>query len=230
MLDELKKEVYDANCRLVAAGLVAWTFGNASGVSRAEKAMVIKPSGVDYKSMKPGDMVVVSLDDGSVLDGALRPSSDSPTHIELYRAFASAGGVAHTHSVYATAWAQGGRDIPVFGTTHADHFHGPIPCTRAMVDEEVLTNYEANTGKVIAETFEGLDPLSVPAVLVANHGPFTWGASPAAAAVNAAVLEHIAMLAARTVQIAPDAKPISRYLLDKHYGRKHGPGSYYGQR
>ena len=230
MLEDLKQQVYEANKALVAEGLVVQTFGNASGLDRDGGHVVIKPSGVDYDRMRPEDMVVVSLAGGEVVEGELRPSSDTPTHLVLYRELAGLGGVVHTHSLYATAWAQAGRGIPPFGTTHADYFLGPVPCTRAMKDEEIRTDYEVNTGKVIVERFEDLDPLGLPGVLVTQHGPFAWGLTPAQAAHNAAVLEHLARLASVTVEVDPYPKPISRALLEKHYYRKHGPGAYYGQK
>jgi len=229
MLDDLKKQVYDANLRLVAEGLVIQTFGNVSGVDRDGGRVVIKPSGVSYDEMRPEQMVVVSLETGEVLDGGLGPSSDTPTHVELYRAFAAIGGVAHTHSLYATAWAQARKDIPPVGTTHADLFHGPVPCTRPLTDGQVRDDYERNTGRVIVERLERLSPAGVPGVLVASHGAFTWGASADAAVTAAAALEYIARLASETLRIEPYPKSISRGLLDKHFGRKHGPGAYYGQ-
>ena len=229
MLDGLKKEVHQANLALVADRLVTGTFGNVSAIDRGSGQIVIKPSGMSYDAMKPRDMVVVSLESGQVVEGEFRPSTDTPTHLELYRAFEAVGGITHTHSTYATAWAQGCREIPVFGTTHADYFHGPVPCTRVMASHEIGKDYEANIGKVIVERFADIDPMAVPGVLVANHGPFTWGHSPGEAAAMAGQLEHLAMLAARTVSIEPYPKPIGRDLLDRHYSRKHGPGAYYGQ-
>jgi L-ribulose-5-phosphate 4-epimerase len=229
MLEELKEQVCRENLRLVAEGLVIKTWGNVSGVDRDAGAIVIKPSGLSYDDMQPGHMVVVSLDSGDVVEGDLRPSSDTPTHLELYRAFAAVGGVAHTHSLYATAWAQARREIPALGTTHADYFYGPIPVTRLMAEGEIDQDYELNTGRVIVERFQGLDPAAVPAVLVANHGPFTWGTSPAEAVDNSVYLEWTARLAAETLRIDPDAAPIQPELLDKHFLRKHGPGRYYGQ-
>ncbi|MFB3891767.1 MAG: L-ribulose-5-phosphate 4-epimerase [Phycisphaerae bacterium] len=229
MLNQLKKLVCEANLDLVAKGLVIDTFGNVSGVDRASGCMVIKPSGASYGRLRPAQMVVVSLKTGKVVEGRLRPSSDTPTHLELYRAFPAIGGVAHTHSTFATAWAQARMDIPALGTTHADSFHGPVPCTRLMRPSEIKGQYELNTGKVIVERFARLDPASVPAVLVAAHGPFSWGATPGAAVHNAFILEHLAKLAFLTRQIAPTIKPMPRELLDKHFLRKHGPGAYYGQ-
>jgi L-ribulose-5-phosphate 4-epimerase len=229
MLDELKKAVCAANMRLVAEGLVVLTFGNASGIDRRQGLMVIKPSGVPYDEMEPRQMVVVSLDDGAVIEGDLRPSSDAPTHLELYRAFPAIGGIVHTHSLNATSWAQACREIPSLGTTHADYFHGSVPCTRLLSDEEIHTDYETHTGLVIAERFASLDPLAMPAVLVANHGPFTWGKTVDLAVENAAVLEYVARMAAKTLRIAPEIPPMHSALLDKHFFRKHGAGAYYGQ-
>jgi L-ribulose-5-phosphate 4-epimerase len=229
MLEQLKRRVCEANLELVREGLVVQTWGNVSGIDREKKLMVIKPSGVPYKEMIPAHMVVVVLDSGRVAEGRLKPSSDTPTHLELYRAFAGIGGIAHTHSLYATAWAQGCADVPALGTTHADYFHGAVPCTRELRRREIESDYEANTGHVIVETFKGRDPLDCPAVLVASHGPFTWGRTPADAVHNAAVLEHVARLAGETRRIFPSAGPMARALLDKHFKRKHGAGAYYGQ-
>lgn len=231
MLEDLKKAVCQANLKLVDEGLVVQTFGNVSGIDRDGGVVVIKPSGVSYEGMAPAQMVAVSLQTGEVVEGDLRPSSDTPTHLELYRAFEGIGGVVHTHSAFASAWAQGRKEIPPMGTTHADYFHGPVPCTRVMTGEEIKSAYEANTGKVIVERFTegGLDPLHFPGVLVANHGPFSWGPDPSAAVDNAVVLEYIARLAAETVAIEPYPKAISRELLDKHFLRKHGANRYYGQ-
>ena len=229
MLDELKKRVCEANLALVARGLVIETWGNASGIDRESGSVVIKPSGVDYRKMGPKQMVVVDLAGGNVTEGDLKPSSDTPTHLALYRAFPSIGGVVHTHSLHATAWAQARKNIPVLGTTHADYFNGPIPCTRPMTAEEIETDYEANTGQVIAERLKGLDPLQLPAVLVADHGPFAWGRTPAKAVESAFVTEHLAHLAAETLRVDPYPKPVSAELLDKHFSRKHGPDRYYGQ-
>jgi len=230
MLEELKEAVCKANLDLVAAGLVIQTWGNASGIDRDAGRVVIKPSGVPYDRMKPQDMVVVDLATGKPVEKpSLRPSSDTPTHLELYRAFEHIGGVAHTHSIYATAWAQARREIPVLGTTHGDYFFGPVPCTRLLKPEEIRTEYEANTGRVIAERFADLDPSTIPGVLVAYHGPVAWGTSPAMAAHNAVVLEHLARLASKTLAVDPKAQPMPRELLEKHFLRKHGPGRYYGQ-
>jgi L-ribulose-5-phosphate 4-epimerase len=229
MLEELKQQVCQANLKLVAEGLVVQTFGNVSGIDRASGHVVIKPSGVSYDGMNPGQMVVVSLETGKVVEGGLKPSSDTPTHLVLYRAFPGIGGVVHTHSLYATAWAQARREIPPFGTTHADYFQGPVPCTRPMTPEEIREDYEANTGHVIVERFAGLDALAWPAVLVSSHGPFTWGRTAGAAVDNAIVLEFLARLSSETLRASVRAKPMPRVLLDKHFLRKHGPGAYYGQ-
>lgn len=230
MLEDLKRRVCDANLGLVKEGLVIQTWGNVSGVDRASGCAVIKPSGVAYDAMRPEHMVVVSLETGEAVEGDLRPSSDTPTHVLLYRAFETIGGVVHTHSLYATAWAQARRDLPALGTTHADYFHGPAPCTRLLTDDEIATDYEANTGHVIVERFGGLDPLHSPGVLVASHAPFAWGATVEKAVENAVVLEHLARLASETLRVAPDAAPMQQTLLDKHFLRKHGPGAYYGQK
>lgn len=229
MLEELKKQVWEANLKLTEEGLVIQTFGNVSGIDRQSGHIVIKPSGVPYEGMKPKDMVIVSLDSGKVADGDLRPSSDTPTHLELYRAFEGIGGVVHTHSLYATAWAQAGRDIPAMGTTHADYFYGPIPCTRPMRAEEIRNDYEAGTGRVIVERFTKLDPMNVPGVLVHSHGPFTWAETPAKAVLNAVIMEHLARLAIETLRVEPAPRPLQQELLDKHFQRKHGPAAYYGQ-
>ena len=229
MLDRLKKQVCDANLQLVAEGLVIQTWGNVSGLDRASGNMVIKPSGVSYATMKPRHMVVVSLDSGKVIEGDLQPSSDTPTHLVLYRAFREIGGIVHTHSLHATAWAQGCRPIPTLGTTHADYFHGQIPCTRRLNAREIRDDYEVNTGNVIVETFAGRDPLHCPGVLVASHGPFAWGKTVDAAVHNAIVLEHLVRLAGETLRMFPYTKPMQSELLDKHFFRKHGPGAYYGQ-
>lgn len=230
-LDELREQVAEANRALVAAGLVTLSFGNAGGVDRARGVLVIKPSGVPYDRMHPKDMVVVSLADGNVVQGSLRPSSDTPTHLTLIRRFESIGGVVHTHSPFASAWAQAGRAIPCLGTTHADHFAGPVPVTRPLTEGEIAGDYERETGEVIVETLEKLDvdPLRMPAVLVASHGPFTWGRDPAEAVTNAVALEAVAAMAWRTRALAPDVEPIPEALLARHFGRKHGPDAYYGQ-
>ena len=232
MLEKLKKEVYAANLDLVARGLVIETWGNASGIDRARGLVVIKPSGVAYSVMKPKDMVVVSLADGKVVDGRLKASSDTLTHLELYREFAYIGGVVHTHSLHATAWAQACKTLPSYGTTQADYWYGDVPCTRKLTATEIKKDYEANTGDVIVEAFKKLkfDPLQHPAVLVASHGPFTWGADAHDAVHNASVLEFIARLNGETLRINPKLKPMQSVLLDKHFLRKHGPGAYYGQK
>ncbi|MEI6784930.1 MAG: L-ribulose-5-phosphate 4-epimerase AraD [Verrucomicrobiota bacterium] len=230
MLERLRQEVCQANLDLVREGLVFDTWGNASGIDRQSGMVVIKPSGVPYERMKPAQMVVVSLETGKVVEGKLRPSSDTPTHLELYRAFPDIGGAVHTHSLHATAWAQARRGIPVYGTTQADYWYGEVPCTRLLTAEEIKTDYEANTGHLIAETFQRLDPGQCPGVLVASHGPFTWGKDAADAVHHAAVLEFVARLALETLRINPQTKPLQRALLDKHYLRKHGPKAYYGQK
>ena len=228
-LESLKRVVCEANLRLVAEGLVVRTWGNASGVDRARGLMVIKPSGLAYSLMRPGDMAVVDLETGAPVGRTLKPSSDAPTHLVLYRAFSGIGGIVHTHSSCATAWAQAARSLPPLGTTHADYFAGSVPCTRSMRGEEIAADYEVNTGRVIVECFSGLDPMEIPAVLVANHAPFTWGASVADAVENACVLEQVARMALETLAIAPSTPAMAEALLAKHYGRKHGPGAYYGQ-
>lgn len=230
MLETLKKEVCAANLRLVAEGLVVQTWGNVSGLDRTQGLMVIKPSGVAYDRMKPRHMVVVSLETGKVVEGELNPSSDTPTHLELYRAFPEIGGVVHTHSLFATAWAQARREIPPLGTTHADYFHGPVPCTRFLRTEEIKGDYEVNTGRVILERFTKLKPLAFPGVLVASHGPFTWGKTPEAAVDSAVVLEFLARMASETLRVSPRIRGVPQVLLEKHFLRKHGPGAYYGQR
>jgi L-ribulose-5-phosphate 4-epimerase len=227
-LQSLREEVLQANLELARRELVLYTFGNVSGISREDQLVVIKPSGVPYEEMEPEHMVVTGLD-GKIVEGKLKPSSDLPTHLALYRAYAAIGGIAHTHSEYATAWAQARQPIPCFGTTHADYFHGPVPVTFVMKDGEIASDYEMNTGQAIVRAFEHADHASVPAVLVANHGPFTWGPDPATAAHNAVVLETIAKTAFLTIAINHDASAISRALHDKHYLRKHGSNAYYGQ-
>ena len=229
--DALKHAVYQANLDIVEAGLVELTWGNASTVDRDAGLFAIKPSGVDYDAMAPDDIPLVSLETGERVEGALDPSSDTPTHRALYRQFSSLGGVVHTHSNYAVSWAQAERPIPCLGTTHADHFYGEIPVTRRMTDDEIQTEYEHNTGVVIVERFrEGeIDPAQVPGVLVAGHGPFAWGDEVKHAVENAIVLESVAQKAMQTYSINPDATPIDQALLDKHYLRKHGEEAYYGQ-
>lgn len=228
LLESLRHAVLDANLELTRRGLVLYTFGNASGISRDEGLVVIKPSGVPYEEMTPAHLVVTDLE-GKVVEGTLRPSSDLATHLVLYRAFPQIGGVAHTHSEYATAWAQARRAIPCLGTTHADYFHGPVPVTEAMTSAEIDSDYEKNTGDVILRAFENVDAMSVPAVLVANHGPFAWGADAAAAAHNAVILEAVARMAYFTMGINPDAEAAGKTLRDKHFLRKHGQNAYYGQ-
>ena len=227
MLQELKEKVFHANLELVKQGLVIYTWGNVSGIDREKGLVAIKPSGLDYDKMTADDMVVVDLE-GNIVEGKLRPSSDTPTHLALYRAFPAIGGVVHTHSTYATAWSQAGLDIPNIGTTHADYFHKDIPCTADMTAEEVRGDYELETGNVIVRRFADIDPTATPAVLVKNHGPFTWGKDPADAVHNAVVLEQVAKMAfiARTINPALTMNPL---LIEKHYNRKHGTGAYYGQ-
>jgi L-ribulose-5-phosphate 4-epimerase len=228
-LQALREEVLQANLELLRRGLVLYTFGNASGIARDEGLVVIKPSGVPYETLKPEDMVVVNLE-GKVVEGSLRPSSDLPTHLILYQAFPTVGGVAHTHSRAATSWAQSQREIPCFGTTHADYFHGPVPVTKPLTPAQIRCDYEANTGHAIVRRLAKLDPLCVPAVLVAGHAPFCWGKTPAEAAHNAVVLEEIAAMAAQTLLANPKARPISKHLHEKHFFRKHGSSAYYGQK
>ncbi|WMJ15593.1 L-ribulose-5-phosphate 4-epimerase [Geobacillus proteiniphilus] len=228
MLEELKQAVLEANLQLPQYRLVTFTWGNVSGIDRERGLVVIKPSGVAYDKLTIDDMVVVDLT-GNVVEGDLKPSSDTPTHLWLYKQFPGIGGIVHTHSTWATVWAQAGKGIPALGTTHADYFYGEIPCTRPMTNEEIQGAYELETGKVITETFRFLDPLQMPGVLVHGHGPFAWGKDPANAVHNAVVLEEVAKMAARTYMLNPNAKPISQTLLDRHYLRKHGANAYYGQ-
>lgn len=230
MLEELKAQVCRANLDLVQEGLAILTWGNVSGVTGAGGHLVIKPSGLPYERMTPEQMVVVSLATGQVVEGSLQPSSDTPTHRALYRGFEEIGGVAHSHSLFATAWAQARKAIPCYGTTQADSWRGQVPCTRLLTAAEIQTDYEANTGHVILETFKRLDPAQHPAVLVACHGPFTWGRSARQAVENAVALEFVARLACETLRIHPKVKPIPPALLAKHFFRKHGPGAYYGQK
>jgi L-ribulose-5-phosphate 4-epimerase len=230
MLDQLKRDVCRTNLDLVKEGLVIQTWGNASGIDRARGLVVIKPSGVSYGRMKPADMVVVSLKTGRVVEGRLKPSSDTPTHLVLYRAFPEIGGVVHTHSLQATAWAQARKKIPAYGTTQADYWFGEVPCTRALTPREIKGDYETNTGHVIIESFKKLNPLEHPAVLVAGHGPFTWGRDVDDAVHNAVVLEFVARLASETLRINPQTKPMESALLQKHFLRKHGKNAYYGQK
>lgn len=227
LLGNLRQQVLEANLELVRRGLVLYTFGNASGISRPDGLVVIKPSGVPYENLKPDHMVVTDLE-GKIVEGDLRPSSDLPTHLVLYKAFASIGGIAHTHSEYATAWAQARRPIPCFGTTHADYFHGPVPVTDVMTDDEIEGEYEKNTGDVIVRALKTLDE-GTPGILVANHGPFAWGRDAVAAAHNAAILESLARMAYFTTALNQTAQPIGSALHDKHYFRKHGKNAYYGQ-
>ncbi len=231
MLEALKKDVCEANLALVKHGLVTFTWGNVSAIDRVNNLLIIKPSGVAYEKLLPELMVVVDLN-GIVVEGDLNPSSDTPTHIELYKAFSNIGGIVHTHSQDASAWAQAGRDIPAYGTTHADYFYGPIPCTRTLTNSEIETEYEKNTGLVIAETFEkrSLNPAAVPGANVFNHGPFAWGSDCFEAVHNAVVMEYVAKMALMTEQINPDILPIGNAIADKHYYRKHGVNAYYGQK
>lgn len=228
MLESLKEKVFKANLDLVRHGLVIFTWGNVSAIDPDTRLVVIKPSGVSYDDMKPEDMVVVDLD-GTIVEGDLNPSSDTPTHIALYRAWPEIGGVVHTHSTYATAWAQAGRGIPAIGTTHADYFHNEIPCTEDMSEQEVKGAYELETGNVIVRRFEGINPVHTPGVLVKNHGPFTWGKDCAEAVHNAVVLEQVAKMACLAYAINPDLT-MNSLLVEKHFSRKHGPGAYYGQK
>ncbi|MEI7727989.1 MAG: L-ribulose-5-phosphate 4-epimerase AraD [Verrucomicrobiota bacterium] len=230
--EQLKERVWRANVGIIEAGLVILSWGNASGVDRKAGIMAIKPSGVAYNKLKPEDIVVLSLSTGEVLEGKYRPSSDTPTHLHLYRTFKSLGGVVHAHSVNATAIAQAGREIPCLGTTHADTFYGSVPLTRQMTQEEIDGDYELNTGKVIEETFRSrkLNPDQIPGVLVASHGPFTWGFTTEKALENAMILEKVAEIALATYRVNAQAQPISQVLLDKHFLRKHGPTAYYGQK
>jgi L-ribulose-5-phosphate 4-epimerase len=228
MLDQLRSQVLEANLEIVRRGLVLYTFGNASGIDRESGLVAIKPSGVPYETMQPGDMVITDLD-GNIVEGSLRPSSDLATHLLLYREFPSIGGVVHTHSEYATAWAQAGREIPPFGTTHADYFYGPVPVTDELTDEEIGGDYVLNTGVAIVRRFENLDPAAVPGVLVRGHAPFAWGKTPAGAAYNAVVLEAIARMAYFTTTLNASCGGVSQALLDRHYFRKHGAKATYGQ-
>ncbi len=228
MLEDLKQRVFKQNLRLVESGLVVLTWGNASAINREKGLVCIKPSGVSYSEMTADDMVIVDLD-GNVVEGKYRPSSDTPTHLYLYKAFPEIGGICHTHSTNAVAWAQAGECIPAYGTTHADAFYGDVPCARALTKEEIENAYELNTGAVIVEAFKEIDPLSIPAVLVKNHGPFTWGKTPENAVETAITLEEVAKMAIKTRQINASVQRVDGYLLDKHYFRKHGKNAYYGQ-
>lgn len=231
MFEELKYAVCKANLELVKQGVVIYTWGNVSGISDDRKYMVIKPSGVSYDGMKPEDMTVVDMETGVKVDGKYNPSSDTATHLELYRHFPCIGGIVHTHSVNAVAFAQAGKDIPALGTTHADYFYGDIPCARELTNEEVENGYELNTGKVIIETFEnrGINPVAIPGIVVKNHGPFAWGKNPDEAVYHAVVLEKVAEMDLKTLQLNPKAE-MKQFILDKHYMRKHGPNAYYGQK
>lgn len=231
MLEELKKSVCEANLDLVNKGVVIYTWGNVSGISDDRKYMVIKPSGVDYDGMSPEDMVVVDIATGESVEGKWKPSSDTKTHLELYRKYQEIKGIVHTHSVNAVAFAQAGMAIPALGTTHADYFYGDIPCTRELTKQEVMEDYETNTGKVIIETVDSgrYDPMAIPGIVVKNHGPFAWGKSPANAVYNAVVMEKVAEMDLKTLQLNPNST-MAQYVLDKHYMRKHGPNAYYGQK
>lgn len=230
MLEQLKQEVCEANLELHKRGIVIYTWGNVSGIDRASGNMVIKPSGVAYEQMTAEDMVVVNVQTGEVVEGKWKPSSDTATHLELYRAFPKIGGITHTHSVNAVAFAQAGLPVPALGTTHADYFYGDIPCTRELTEQEVKEAYEANTGKVIVESLNPMDTdiMAIPAILVKNHGPFTWGKNAAESVYHAVVLETVAEMAMKTLQLNPQSE-LKQYVLDKHYFRKHGAGAYYGQ-
>jgi L-ribulose-5-phosphate 4-epimerase len=228
LLQTLREQVLEANLELVRRGLVLYTFGNASGISRKDGLVAIKPSGVPYENLRPEHMVITRLN-GEIVEGDLRPSSDLPTHLEIYQQFPNVGGVAHTHSEYATAWAQARRPIPCLGTTHADYFHGEVPVTPALTPEEIASDYEKNTGLVICRTFRDVDPDAIPAVLVASHGPFCWGPTPSDAAHTAVILESLARTAYYTLTLKSSAPPIAHDLHDKHFLRKHGKGAYYGQ-
>ena len=229
MLETLKQQVFETNLELPKRNLVTYTWGNVSGIDRATNLVVIKPSGVDYETMTASDMVVVDLD-GKVVEGKWKPSSDTPTHVELYRAFPEVGGIVHTHSRWATIFAEAGREIPAMGTTQADYFYGAVPCTRKMTDAEIQGEYEKETGKVIIEAFANIDPMTIPGVLVYSHGPFTWGKNAAQAVYHAVVLEEVARMAILTLTIDPGALPAPQHVLDKHFMRKHGPNAYYGQK
>lgn len=230
MLEALKEKVCKANLELVRRGVVIYTWGNVSGIDRDSGLMVIKPSGVPYDGMQPEDMVVVDLESGDKVEGKWNPSSDTKTHLEIYRAFPAVGGITHTHSINAVAFAQAGIDIPALGTTHADYFYGPVPCTRELSRDEVHEDYEKNTGKVIVECIRerGIDPIAVPGIIVKNHGPFTWGKDADASVYHAVVLEAVAEMDLKTLMLNP-AAGMAQYVLDKHYMRKHGPDAYYGQ-
>ncbi len=229
MLEQLKKEVLEANLELVKKNLVIYTWGNVSGIDREKGLVVIKPSGVDYEELKSDDMVVVDLE-GNIVEGKLKPSSDTATHLVLYKAFKEIGGVVHTHSEWATSFAQAGLSVPDFGTTHADYFYGEIPCTRSMTEEEIKGEYEKETGNVIVETFKDINPLFVPAVLVDKHGPFSWGKDCKEAVYHSVVMEQVAKMAFNTINLKGNRTPMGKTLLDKHFLRKHGKNAYYGQK
>jgi len=229
VLEKLKESVLRANLELPLKGLVTYTWGNVSGIDREKGLVVIKPSGVSYEEMKIDDMVVVDLD-GNIIEGKLKPSSDTATHIVLYKSFPQIGGVVHTHSTWATSWAQAGRDIPCLGTTHCDYFYGSIPCTRKMTKKEVEGKYELETGNVIVERYKKLNANNIPGVLVYNHGPFSWGKNPKEAVHNAVVMEEVSKMAFRTIILNPNQSSVENYLLDKHFLRKHGSNAYYGQK
>ncbi len=231
MLEALKQAVYEANMELPRRGLVTYTWGNVSGIDRETGLVVIKPSGVDYDDLTPDKLVVLDLE-GNIVEGDLNPSSDTKTHLELYKAYPKLGGIVHTHSPYAVGWAQAGKDIPAYGTTHADYFYGPVPCARHLTPDEVEEDYERNTGKIIIETFNGrgIDPVHVPGVICHSHGPFTWGKDAKQAVYHAVVLEEVAKMALFTVQVSPTCEPAPQHILDKHFMRKHGPNAYYGQK
>lgn len=231
MLETLRKAVYEANMELPRRGLVTYTWGNVSGIDRESGLVVIKPSGVSYENLSPEKLVIVDLD-GKVVEGSLNPSSDTRTHVMLYRAFAEVGGIVHTHSAHAVAWAQAGHDIPCYGTTHADYFYGAIPCCRSLTENEVSRDYERSTGEVIVETFQkrGINPMHTPGVICRNHGPFAWGRNSSEAVYHAAVLEEVARMGLLTLQADPNAQSAPQHVIDKHFQRKHGPNAYYGQR
>lgn len=229
MLEELKQEVLKANQDLIRCGLVTLTWGNVSGIARKKNLIVIKPSGIDYDKLKLNDMVIVDFD-GKVVEGKMQPSSDTPTHIELYKKFVDIGGIAHTHSTYATMFAQACKEVPCLGTTHADHFYGPVPVTRFLTKSEVEKNYERSTGAVIIERFKKLNPVDIPGVLVAGHGPFTWGVNAGESVRNGLILERVAEMVLGTYQLNSGTKELRKYIMRKHYERKHGPNAYYGQK
>ncbi len=228
MLEQLKEDVYKANIELVKKNLVIYTWGNVSAIDKKTKLVVIKPSGVDYEQMTPDDMVVVDLS-GNKVEGRYKPSSDTPTHLELYKKYENMGSIVHTHSVWSVSFAQAGLSIPAYGTTHADYFYGDIPCTRDLTEEEIKQDYEVNTGKVIIECIKDKNPMEIPAILVKNHGPFVWGTNPANAVYNAVVMETVAKMAYKTKMLNPSVNKAPQFLLDKHYYRKHGENAYYGQ-